>query len=65
MYSCQLNRTKLHYTIMWDELSEITIKIISEFNDINFSFADQFEVKVNAVEIQKIKQLNNCLRRMQ
>lgn len=50
---------------MWDELSEITIKIISEFNDINFSFADQFEVKVNAVEIQKIKQLNNCLRRMQ
>ena len=65
MYSCQLNRAKLHYTIMWDELSEITIKIISEFNDINFSFADQFEVKVNAVEIQKIKQLNNCLRRMQ
>ena len=65
MYSCQLNRTKLHYTIMWDELSEITIKIISEFNDINFSFADQFEVKENAVEIQKIKQLNNCLRRMQ
>ena len=64
VYSCQFNSTKLYYTIIWDDLIRIASKTTSEFDDINFSFADQFEIKVNAVEIQKIEQLYNWLRRM-